>query len=165
VDARNETNVIETVEGLFRVPSDRATPEPYPRDLPAHSRARPQPIQQDEDDATDCVMERVIAHGQNKIGDLVVRVRWAGYGSSDDTWERPLDLPDAVLRRYECRKKLSRGTVSITRPCRSLCKSVCAGRRETLSEEACVRSERYEETRRGAKTPVVAPLPRKTFLS
>jgi hypothetical protein len=112
VDARNGTYIIETSEGICRVPSDLLNPAPYPGDLPPHYPARPQPIQQYEEDATEYVIERVIAHGRNENGDLVVRIRWAGYGSSDETWERPQDLRESVLRRYERRKNLDRVTGS-----------------------------------------------------
>jgi Chromo (CHRromatin Organisation MOdifier) domain len=113
VDERNGTYVIETAEGLCRVPSDRVKPAPYPRDLPAHSPAAARPTNLSEEDANEYVIERVISHGRNESGDLIVRVRWAGYGSSDDTWERPQDLPNEALLRYERRKKLVRGTVSV----------------------------------------------------
>jgi hypothetical protein len=47
-----------------------------------------------------------VSHGKDPDGKLVVRVRWAGYDSVNDTWENPCTLPPDVVRRYECRKKV-----------------------------------------------------------
>jgi Chromo (CHRromatin Organisation MOdifier) domain len=112
VDGRNGTYIIKTAEGLCRVPSDRVKPAPSPRDLTSRIPSGPKPERPQEDDATEYVIERVISHGRSESGEFVVRVRWAGYGSTDDTWEKAADMPNEVLLKYERRKKLYRGTVS-----------------------------------------------------
>jgi hypothetical protein len=109
VDERNGTYVIETADGLYRIPSDRMKPAPFPRDLTSRESPGAKPVRLQEDEATERVIERVISHGRSESGELVVRVRWEGYRSNDDTWERAADMPKNVLVKYERRKNMSRG--------------------------------------------------------
>jgi Chromo (CHRromatin Organisation MOdifier) domain len=87
-------------------------PAPFPRDLTLRIPPGAKPERPQEDDTTEYVIERVISHGRSESGELVVRVRWAGYESTDDTWEKATYMPHNVLVKYERLKKLSRCTVS-----------------------------------------------------
>jgi transposase InsO family protein len=52
------------------------------------------------------VIDRLISHAQDDDGAWLVRVRWAGFDSSDDTWEPAVNLPPKLIRKYEKQKKV-----------------------------------------------------------
>jgi Chromo (CHRromatin Organisation MOdifier) domain len=106
VDERNGTFLLKTTHGEVRVASDRVKPAPFLRDLP-YGVALPQPRSDPDDEvATEYVVERIVSHGRDENGKVIVRVRWAGYDSSDDTWEDPYMMPPPVVRKYEKRRKV-----------------------------------------------------------
>ena len=37
-------------------------------------------------------ISRVLEQGEDEDGDVIYRVRWAGYGAADDTWEPRAEL-------------------------------------------------------------------------
>jgi hypothetical protein len=111
MDENRGIYTIRTAEGSLKVPSDRVKPAPMPRDLPPEFRlGRPGP-EEEEDEAIEYVIERLVSHGIDEEGNVIVRVRWAGYGSEKDTWEMASNLPAELLRRYERRKKLAPGAL------------------------------------------------------
>ena len=86
----------------------RHTPE-HARDAHRHSRARREPERE-----TRRQSRRKIAHDQRRyeIGGLVdagvdpeghelYKVRWAGYGPAEDTWEPAENLPRTLVREYK----------------------------------------------------------------
>jgi transposase InsO family protein len=52
------------------------------------------------------VINRLISHAQAEDGSWLIRVRWAGFESSEDTWEPIGNLPIELVQRYEKRKKV-----------------------------------------------------------
>ena len=72
-------------------------------------------IARQREDADMYVIDRLISHARADDDSCwLVRVRWAAYGSDDDTWEPAMELPEELVRRYERRKKLPNGL--LTRP-------------------------------------------------
>jgi Chromo (CHRromatin Organisation MOdifier) domain len=60
----------------------------------------------EEDDAAlegEYVFERITGMRQRIDGSIQYKVRWYGYGPSEDTWEPSAHLPEDVLRRYHRR--------------------------------------------------------------
>jgi Chromo (CHRromatin Organisation MOdifier) domain len=53
------------------------------------------------------VIDRFISHAQADDGSWLIRVRWAGFGSSEDTWEPAANLPKKLVDRYCKRRKLN----------------------------------------------------------
>jgi Chromo (CHRromatin Organisation MOdifier) domain len=100
------------------VSSDRITPAPESAD---YTSARtnpvediPPPVDTDENDVTtpgeddatlegEYVFERITGMRQRSDGSIQYKVRWYGYGPSDDTWEPSAHLPKDALRRYHRR--------------------------------------------------------------
>jgi hypothetical protein len=48
-------------------------------------------------------VDRLVSHAQEDDGSWLIRVRWAGFDSSEDTWEPVDELPKELVNRY-CRK-------------------------------------------------------------
>ena len=120
--------VVETDGRVFKlrigdddvpVSSDRITPAPVTTD---ETRARddrpvgnlPPPGDEDEDRVTtpeenndtlegEYVFERITGMRQRRDGSVQYKVRWYGYGPSEDTWEPSAHLPADALRRYRRR--------------------------------------------------------------
>ena len=112
---------IRTREGSQRVHLDRVVR--CPTDLPSgvswvpHRVDPPKTkkIARQREDADMYVIDRLISHARADDDSCwLVRVRWAAYGSDDDTWEPAMELPEELVRRYERRKKLPNGL--LTRP-------------------------------------------------
>jgi Chromo (CHRromatin Organisation MOdifier) domain len=53
------------------------------------------------------VIDRLISHAQDDDGAWLVRVRWAGFDSSEDTWEPVVNLPQQLIRKYEKKKNVN----------------------------------------------------------
>jgi Chromo (CHRromatin Organisation MOdifier) domain len=53
------------------------------------------------------VIERLLSHSVDDDGNVVMRVRWFGFGSDDDTWEPITHLPKLLLERYAKRNKMA----------------------------------------------------------
>jgi hypothetical protein len=53
------------------------------------------------------VIDRLISHAQADDGSWLIRVRWAGFDSSEDTWEPATNLPKKLVDRYCTRKKVN----------------------------------------------------------
>jgi Chromo (CHRromatin Organisation MOdifier) domain len=100
------------------VSSDRITPAPESADdTPARTSPvddLPPPVDADEnvvttpeeDDAVlegECVFERITGMRKRSDGSIQYKVRWYGYGPSDDTWEPSAHLSEDSLRRYHRR--------------------------------------------------------------
>jgi hypothetical protein len=59
------------------------------------------------------VIQRLVSHARAEDDSgWLVRVRWAGFSSNDDTWEPASALPADMLKRYEHRKRLAPGTLT-----------------------------------------------------
>jgi hypothetical protein len=52
------------------------------------------------------VIDRLISHAQDDDCAWLVRVRWAGFDSSEDTLEPVVNLPPQLIRKYEKKKKV-----------------------------------------------------------
>jgi hypothetical protein len=119
--------VIETDGRVFKlrigdddvpVSSDRITPAPESADE-TQARGGPvdnifPPVDADENGVTtpgedaaalegEYVLERITGMRQRSDGSIQYKVRWYGYGPSDDTWEPSAHLPEDALRRYHRR--------------------------------------------------------------
>jgi hypothetical protein len=109
--------VIRTCEGPERLHLDRVMR--CPTDLPSSVEWRPQkePAKKErrpEKDADDeYVIDYLVAHAQAEDEQTwLIRVRWAGFARSEDTWE-PVDaLPGKLVEKYERRRKLQPGTLT-----------------------------------------------------
>ena len=59
------------------------------------------------------VIDRFMSHAKAEDeSEWLIRVRWAGFSSSDDTWEPAREPLAELVRRYERRKKLSAGVLT-----------------------------------------------------
>jgi Chromo (CHRromatin Organisation MOdifier) domain len=67
----------------------------------------PAPPSPDENPYEEFVMERLLSHGVDDDGNVVMRVRWFGFGSDDDTWEPTTHLPKLLVERYAKRNKMA----------------------------------------------------------
>jgi hypothetical protein len=121
VELDGVTVVIKTREGPQRVHLDRVIR--CPMDLPPGvelaeqepDRRSAQIGRNPDDSDMQYVVDRIVDHAPNDANDgYLVRVRWAGYNTSDDTWEPAAALPSAFLKRYEKRKKIRPGSLLIS---------------------------------------------------
>ncbi len=104
---------IATRDGAQRLHMDRVILCPCPQDLPPGVEVvdpkdpprerRKKKKEKDEDYGVD----RLVSHLKDDRGNWLIRVRWAGYTSADDTWEPPENLPSDIVAKYEKRKKIS----------------------------------------------------------
>jgi hypothetical protein len=117
--------VIETDGRVFKlrirdddvpVSSDRITPAPESADdTPARTSPvddTPPAVDADENGVTNPEEDDVVLEGeyvferiltgmrQRNDGSIQYKVRWYGYGPTDDTWEPSAHLPEDALRRY-----------------------------------------------------------------
>jgi hypothetical protein len=53
------------------------------------------------------VIDRLISHAQADDGSWLIRVRWAGFDSSEDTWEPASNLTKKLIDRYCTRRKVT----------------------------------------------------------
>jgi Chromo (CHRromatin Organisation MOdifier) domain len=84
-----------------------AEQEPY--------RRSPQIGRNPDDSDMHYVVDRIVDHAPNDANNrYLVRVRWAGYNTRDDTWEPAAALPSAFLKRYEKRKKIRPSSLLIS---------------------------------------------------
>jgi Chromo (CHRromatin Organisation MOdifier) domain len=70
-------------------------------------RSRPSasaPPSPDENPYEEFVIERLLSHGVDDDSNIVMRVRWFGFGSDDDTWE-PI-THQLLVERYAKRNKM-----------------------------------------------------------
>jgi hypothetical protein len=61
----------------------------------------PAPPSPDENPYDEFVIERLLSHGVDDDDNVVMRVRWFGFGSDNDTWEPITHLPKLLVERYE----------------------------------------------------------------
>jgi hypothetical protein len=61
----------------------------------------------DENPYEEFVIEPLLSHGVNDDGNVVMQVRWFGFGSDDDTWEPFTHLPKLEVERYAKRNKMA----------------------------------------------------------
>jgi hypothetical protein len=106
----SHTYQIITVSGIATVSSDRVTTMPYPVDfsdpLPLSTRAVGAWEENEVDDVTEWVIERVMSHGKLDDGTQVVKIRWLGYTEAEDTWEPAFQIPISFIQRYAKRRHL-----------------------------------------------------------
>jgi hypothetical protein len=79
--------------------------------VPCASTTEPQESADAEDEVapqqSEFVVDRIVSHGRDPAdGHMRVRVRWHGFGSEDDTWEDPQNLPRSFVERYARKKKM-----------------------------------------------------------
>jgi hypothetical protein len=65
------------------------------------------PPSPDENPYEEFVIKRLLSHGVDNNGNVVMRVRWFGFGSDDDTWELITHLPKLLVERYAKRNKMA----------------------------------------------------------
>jgi Chromo (CHRromatin Organisation MOdifier) domain len=110
--------VIKTRDGDQRVHLDRVIR--CPMDLPPGIQfSRPEPSKeirvQAEQSDVECVIDRLITHALDEEGTwYLISVRWAGYDQGSETWEPAVNIPETMLRRYERRKRLKSGTLTLS---------------------------------------------------
>ena len=109
--------VIKTRVGDQRVHLDRVIR--CPMDLPPGIQfAKPEPAKeirsQAEQSDVEYVIDRLVTHALDEEGSgYLIRVRWAGYDQGSDTWEPAANIPEPMLRRYERRKRLKPGILTL----------------------------------------------------
>jgi hypothetical protein len=93
---------VRTAEGKFTVPADRIRKCPSPGDLREGMRlSQPVPTpfldqprgDEDMENFDEFVVDHILTHRRGEDGLMRLRLRWFGYGSSDDTWEPVLHVP------------------------------------------------------------------------
>jgi hypothetical protein len=94
------------------VSSDRAIKAGASSDLLPEMQVRsrpsaPAPPSPDENPYEEFVIERLLSHGVDDDGIVVMRVRWFVFGSDDDTWEPITHLPKLLLERYAKQNKIA----------------------------------------------------------
>jgi Chromo (CHRromatin Organisation MOdifier) domain len=92
------------------VSSDRVIKAGVSSDLLPEMQVRsrpsaPAPPSPDENPYEEFVIERLLSHGVDDDGKVVMRVRWFGFGSDDDTWEPITHPPKHQVERYAKRNK------------------------------------------------------------
>jgi hypothetical protein len=108
--AFSDTYHIITVRGIATVSSDRVTTVPYPVDFSEPLRVSTRAVgaceENEVDDVTEWVIERVMSHGKLDDGTKVVKNRWLGYTEAEDTWEPAFKIPISFIQRYAKRRRL-----------------------------------------------------------
>ena len=88
-------------------------------DLPPSIQfAKPEPAKeirlQAEQSDVEYVINRLVTHALDEEGSrYLIRGRWAGYDQGSDTWEPAANIPEPMLRRYERRKRLKPGILTL----------------------------------------------------
>jgi hypothetical protein len=108
---------IRTREGTERLHLDRVMKCPV--DLPSgiewapmKEPAKPK-LSLSTDAEAEFVIDRFVSHAPASDESCwLLRVRWAGFGPDEDTWESAEGLPPEMIQKYERRKKLSAGTLT-----------------------------------------------------
>jgi hypothetical protein len=67
----------------------------------------PAPPSPDENPYEEFVIERLLSHGVDDDGNVVMRVRRFGFASDDDIWEPTTHLPKLLVERYAKRNKMA----------------------------------------------------------
>jgi hypothetical protein len=106
------TFMLRTRIGDQRVSSDRVIKAVVSSDLLPEMQVRsrpsaPAPPSPDENPYEEIVIERLLSHGVEDDGNVVMRVRWFGFVSDDDTWEPTTHLPKLLVERYAKRNKMA----------------------------------------------------------
>jgi hypothetical protein len=99
------TYLLRTRSGDQRASSDRVIKAGVSSDLLPEMQVRsrpsaPVPPSSDENPYEEFVIERLLSHGNDDHGNVVMRVRWFGFGSDDDTWKPITHLPKLLVERY-----------------------------------------------------------------
>jgi Chromo (CHRromatin Organisation MOdifier) domain len=118
----HHTVQLQTPSGAVTVPIDRVRKCTAPADLPQGMRfAEKSPghfseIHQDpaEESFEEYVIDRLVSHRVTEDGQMLLRVRWFGYDSHQDTWEPAIGLPAELVRRYARRRRLSAASFGLT---------------------------------------------------
>jgi transposase InsO family protein len=107
--------VVRTREGTQRHHLDRVIRAPM-SDLPPGVELVPQTTSSSLRGTTgppaenlssnEYVIDRLISHERAEDDSWLIRVRWAGFDSSEDTWEPVENLPPKLVERYEKRRKI-----------------------------------------------------------
>ena len=53
------------------------------------------------------IVDRLFPNARDEDGRWVIRVRWAGYTSAEETWEPPSCLPRDMIEKHQKRQKVS----------------------------------------------------------
>jgi hypothetical protein len=104
IDATRHTFLLQTPQGEKRFASDNIIRCPDVRESdPGYSESDEE---EQASDVQEFVVDRVVAHGTGDDGKTLVRVRWAGFDSRDDTWEQVENIPKEFVTRYARRKRI-----------------------------------------------------------
>jgi Chromo (CHRromatin Organisation MOdifier) domain len=98
-----------TASGTQRVHSDRVIKAPSVHELPPGISWAPTvpPQQKTPKEHVDHIIERAVAHRFDDQGMVLVKIRWAGCGPEEDTWEPSSYIPLSVLEQYAAKKTIS----------------------------------------------------------
>jgi transposase InsO family protein len=98
-----------TASGTQRVHSDRVIKAPSVHELPPGISWAPTvpPQQKTPKEHVDHIIERAVAHRFDDQGMVLVKIRWAGCGPEEDTWEPSSYIPLSVLEQYAAKKNIS----------------------------------------------------------
>jgi hypothetical protein len=106
------TFLLRTRSGDQQVSSDRVIKAGVSSDLLPEMQVRfrpsaPAPPSPDENPYEEFVVERLLSHGVDDDRNVVMRVRWFGFGSDNDIWEPITHLHKRLVVRYAKRNKLA----------------------------------------------------------
>jgi hypothetical protein len=106
------TFLLRTRSGYQRVSSDRVIKAGVSSDLlpEMQVRSRPSalaPPSPDENPYEEFVIKRLLSYGVDGDGNVVMRVRWFGFGYDDDTWEPITHLPKLLVERFAKRNMMT----------------------------------------------------------
>jgi hypothetical protein len=103
---------IRTKEGNERLHLDRVIrcPVDLPTGVawaPVTNNPKPTRPRKNPDEDAEYMIDRFVSHARDEGDNMwLIRVRWAGFSSAEDTWEPASEMPETLLRKYERRKTL-----------------------------------------------------------
>jgi hypothetical protein len=105
VRVRDAVITVRTSAGEQTVHVDRTAkvPENHPGPEPDDASTDDERV---EAAMSEFVVDRVVTHRKESDGRVSLRVRWAGFDATDDTWEESTSLPRHFVERYARRKRI-----------------------------------------------------------
>ena len=108
---------VNTADGEVTVAADRVRKCPWPQDLPegmeftkmelSNEAKKDEYDEESLGDMTEYVIDHIISHRRDSSGSMLLKIRWFGYDSREDTWEPIFNIPPELVRRYVKRRRLN----------------------------------------------------------